>query len=99
MNGEMLFLVKLCLAHLLQNHDPEMYCFQWDLKWRNGLVMKHGPEMYCFQCDLEHNGLVIMENGPVMSVPVICDGLGRCCCLLCFTSRLALASVTSLGCS
>ena len=42
------FLVKLCLAHLLQKNGPEMYCFQWDFGWRNGLVMKHGPEMYHF---------------------------------------------------
>ena len=80
------FLVQLCLAHLLQKNGPEMYTFQCDLEWRNGLLMK---------C----NGPVIMENGPVMSVPVICDGPGRCCCLLCVTSRLALASVTSLECS
>ena len=86
MNGEMVFLVKLCLAHLLQKNGPKMHGFQCDLEWRNGLVMK---------C----NGLVIMENGPVMSVPVICDGLQKCCCLLSFTSRLALVSVTSLGCS
>ena len=62
MNGEMLFLVKLCLAHLLQKNGPEMYCFQCDLEQRNGLVMK---------C----NCPVITENGPVMSVPVIYDGL------------------------
>ena len=85
--------------HLLQKHGPEMYSFWWDLEWSDGPVMKHGPEMYHIQGDLKHNGLVKMENGPVMSVPVICDGLGKCCCLLCFASRLASASATSLECS
>ena len=92
----MLFLVKLCLTHLLQKNGPEMYCFQCVLEWRNGLLRKHGPEMCHFQCDVKCCGLVIMENGPVMSVPEICDGLGQCCCLWCFASGLALASVTSL---
>ena len=67
----MLFLVKLCLAHLLQNNGPEMYCFQLDLEWSNGPVMKHGPEMYHFQGDLKYSGLMRMENGPVMSVPLM----------------------------
>ena len=88
--------MKVCLAHLLQKNGPEMYCFQCVLEQRNGLVRKHGPEMCHFQCDLKCHGLVIMENGPVMSVPVICDGLGQCCCLWCFASGLASVSVTSL---
>ena len=39
-------------------------------------MRKNGPEICHFQYGLKCCGLVIMENGPVMSVPVICDGLG-----------------------
>ena len=62
MNRGMLFLKKLCLTHPLQKHGPEMYYFEWDFEWENGLGM-------------EHYSPVMMENGPVMIVPVVDDGL------------------------
>ena len=63
--GDVFFLRKLCVRHLLQKYGLEMNCFQWDFEWENGLGR-------------EHYGPVMMENGPVMIVPVVKDGK-HCC--------------------
>ena len=93
MNGEMLFLKKLCLTHLLQKHGLEMYYFLWDFEWVNGLGREHYDPV------MTEDGPVMMENCPELIVPVVDDGLGKYCCQRYFTSRLTSTSAAGQGCS